>query len=158
MTTHSEMNAIRFDNERISRSGSGSPSLRTSPLRFSQTAVRPAAFAPATSVVRLSPTCHTFSRSTGSLLRAKRKMDASGFAMPTSPDMTTTSNQSSPARLHCLPRPAEPLPILADPRRSYRKRGRSILEGDCHRAAFHPSRRAEPELSETTGAKLLLPN
>ena len=50
----------------------GSVFMRTRPPRFSHTAVRPAPFAPATSVVRLSPTCHTFSGSTSSLATAER--------------------------------------------------------------------------------------
>jgi hypothetical protein len=45
--------------ERISASGMGSLGPRGSALRFSQTAVRFAAFVPATSVLRRSPTCHT---------------------------------------------------------------------------------------------------
>ena len=53
-------------------------------LRLSQTAVRPAAFAPAMLVDRLSPTCQASSGTTPSLSQVWAKMRGSGFRMPSS--------------------------------------------------------------------------
>ena len=80
---------------RLSTSWSGSTEpLRSLLSRLSQIALMPALCAPLISLPRVSPTTTAVSEPTFSRSQAKLKIRGSGFPMPTSPEIITTSKNA----------------------------------------------------------------
>jgi len=94
-------------------SGAGSPGRRARPRRLSQTAPRPAAFAPATSALGSSPTCQASPGATPpSRSSASRNARTSGFATPTSLEITIASNHGAIASAVSLSRCVSEAPLV----------------------------------------------